>query len=419
MTQPVYITHTASFLPLDPVDNDHMETVLGQTGSHPSRARKVTLRSNGIRSRHYVIDPATGAPRHTNAQLAAESVRRLARDAAFDLATLSCLSAGTTIADQLIPGHGLMVHGELAPDRAAPCEVITTAGVCCAGVTALKYAWLAVRSGEHPNAIASASETASLVTRATRYAAETHQQADALEARPELAFEKDFLRWMLSDASGAFLLQPQPAAESSEFRVQGSEFASGAAAPTLSPELRTLNSSGASAPSLRIDWIDTFSYANEMPVCMYAGATRNADGTLKSWLLHDHDQLGRESVLALKQDVRLLNENIGPFSIEKPLAQIIARRSLRAADIDWFLPHLSSEYFRQPAARTLEKMNFPIPQERWFTNLATRGNTGAASIYVMLDELIRTKQLRRGQRILCFVPESGRFSTAYFHLTAV
>jgi len=410
MTQPVYITHTASFLPLDPVDNDHMETVLGQTGSHPSRARKVTLRSNGIRSRHYVIDPATGAPRFTNAQLAAESVRRLARDADFDLAALSCLSAGTTIADQLIPGHGLMVHGELAPDRAASCEVITTAGVCCAGVTALKYAWLAVRSGEHPNAIASASETASLVTRATRYAAETHQQADALEARPELAFEKDFLRWMLSDASGAFLLQP---------RLPPATATAGNAEFPLGENAKKNLGAPRDATALRIDWIDIISYANEMPACMYAGATRNADGTLKSWLLHDHDQLGRESVLALKQDVRLLNENIGAFTIEKPLAQIIARRSLRAADIDWFLPHLSSEFFRQPAARTLEKLNFPIPQDRWFTNLATRGNTGAASIYVMLDELIRGGRLRRGQRILCFVPESGRFSTAYFHLTVV
>jgi len=389
MALPVYITHTASFLPLDPVDNDHMEAVLGQTGPRPSRARKVTLRSNGIRSRHYVIDPATGAPRYTNAQLAAESVRRLARDAAFDLSTLSCLSAGTTIADQLIPGHGLMVHGELARDRAGPCEVITTAGVCCAGATALKYAWLAIRSGEHPNAIASASEVASLVTRATRYTAETQQQADALESRPELAFEKDFLRWMLSDASGAFLLQTQPAP------------------------------AAAALPSLRIDWMDTFSYAAEMPVCMYAGAARNPDGTLKSWLLHDHAELGRDSILAIKQDVRLLNENIGPYTIEKPLSQIIARRSLRAGDIDWFLPHFSSEFFRQPAMRTLEKMNFAIPPERWFTNLATRGNTGAASIYVMLDELVRSGRLRRGQRILCFVPESGRFSAAYFHLTVV
>ena len=29
-----------------------------------------------------------------------------------------------------------------------------------------------------------------------------------------------------------------------------------------------------------------------------------------------------------------------------------------------------------------------IPCERWFTNLTTKGNTGAASIYIMLEELV-------------------------------
>jgi 3-oxoacyl-[acyl-carrier-protein] synthase-3 len=386
MPQPVYITHTAAFLPLDPVDNDHMEAVLGQAGPRPSRARKVTLRGNGIRSRHYVIDPATGRPRFTNAQLAAGAIRALARESRFDLAALDCLAAGTTIADQLLPGHGVMVHGELAADGVAPCEVITTAGVCCAGATALKYAWLAVRAGDAANAIAASSEIASLMMRATRYEAETREQADALEADPGLAFEKDFLRWMLSDAAGAFLLRPRPAP---------------------------------GRASLRIDWMDTMSRAHAMPVCMYAGAEKNADGTLTGWLLHDHGQLGRRSVLAIKQDVRLLNSNITAECVEKPLAAIAARRGLRAADVDWFLPHMSSEYFREPLARALENIGFGIPQERWFTNLATRGNTGSASIYVMVDELFRSGRLRPGQRILCFVPESGRFSSAYIHLTVV
>ncbi len=52
-----------------------------------------------------------------------------------------------------------------------------------------------------------------------------------------------------------------------------------------------------------------------------------------------------------------------------------------------------------------------IPQERWFTNLATKGNTGAASIYIINDELRRSGRLRTGQRLLCYVPESGRFAT--------
>ena len=77
MTQQVYITHIAAFLPNDPVSNDAMESVLGQIGKRPSRARKLILRSNRIKSRYYAIDPQTGKATHTNAQLTAEAVRKL------------------------------------------------------------------------------------------------------------------------------------------------------------------------------------------------------------------------------------------------------------------------------------------------------------------------------------------------------
>ena len=60
-----------------------------------------------------------------------------------------------------------------------------------------------------------------------------------------------------------------------------------------------------------------------------------------------------------------------------------------------------------------------IPQERWFTNLYTRGNTGAASILIMLDEFLRDSRAALGDTILCMVPESGRFNTAYMHFTVV
>jgi 3-oxoacyl-[acyl-carrier-protein] synthase-3 len=89
------------------------------------------------------------------------------------------------------------------------------------------------------------------------------------------------------------------------------------------------------------------------------------------------------------------------------------------AYLDWYVPHYSSEYFRQPVYDKLRAMDFEIPFERWFTNLATKGNTGSASIYIMLDELYRSGRLAPGQKILCFVPESARFSAGYMLLTVV
>ena len=87
--------------------------------------------------------------------------------------------------------------------------------------------------------------------------------------------------------------------------------------------------------------------------------------------------------------------------------------------MDWFLPHISSLYFAPILARTLDEIGFPIPAERWFTNLVSKGNTGSASPYIMLDELIRSGRIRPGQRLLMYVPESGRFSSGFVFLEAV
>jgi 3-oxoacyl-[acyl-carrier-protein] synthase-3 len=60
-----------------------------------------------------------------------------------------------------------------------------------------------------------------------------------------------------------------------------------------------------------------------------------------------------------------------------------------------------------------------IPAERWFTNLVTKGNTGAASIFIILEEALNTGLFKEGEQVLIMVPESGRFMSCYVHLTCV
>jgi 3-oxoacyl-[acyl-carrier-protein] synthase-3 len=60
-----------------------------------------------------------------------------------------------------------------------------------------------------------------------------------------------------------------------------------------------------------------------------------------------------------------------------------------------------------------------IPEAKWFTNLRTKGNTGAASIFIMLEEAFNGGRFSPGDRILLMVPESGRFSVSFVHLTCV
>ena len=60
-----------------------------------------------------------------------------------------------------------------------------------------------------------------------------------------------------------------------------------------------------------------------------------------------------------------------------------------------------------------------MPESKWFTNLKTRGNTGSASFYIMLEEALSSGLFRPGQRVLAMIPESGRFTAAYALFTVV
>jgi 3-oxoacyl-[acyl-carrier-protein] synthase-3 len=373
-----FITRSAVCLPNAPVENDDIESVLGMIAGKPSRARRIVLRNNGIRQRYYAIDPNTGQATHTNARLTAEAVRGLQVAGEID-----CLVTGTTMPDQLMPNHGVMVHGELGIPA---CEVVSTAGVCVAGITALKYAYLAILAGQAKNAVATGSEQASAVLHARNFEAESEHRIAELENNPEIAFEKDFLRWMLSDGAGAFLVQDQPASN---------------------------------GLSLRIDWIEILSQAGNMEVCMYAGGEKQSDGSLKGWKEFPADEWSKRSVFSVKQDVRLLNESVVYQTIGKPLEKIMLTRGLTPANVDWFLPHMSSEYFRKPIADCMASVGFPVAQEKWFTNLHTKGNTGSAAIYIMVDELLKSGKLKAGERLLCFIPESGRFTGSLMYLTVV
>lgn len=378
----VYITRTAVCMPNKPVENEQIESILGMVAGKPSRTKNVILKNNGINKRYYVLDPKTREPVYTNAQLTAEAVRNLFPTAS-EMNTIDCLVSGTTIADQIMPNHAVMVHGELG---IPPCEVIATSGVCLSSITALKYAYMAVKSGEHKKAVATGSEVLSVLLRSSNYEEESRYNVEELKKNPAIAFEKDFLRWLLSDGAGAFLLESEP----------------------RSKEI-----------SLKINWLKIVSYANEMETCMYAAAVKEDDGNLKGWARFEGHELLERSVFTIKQDVKLLNEKIIHYTVTRALTEIKQKTGLTVDQVDHFLPHVSSMYFYHKVRDALCEMDFEIPQEKWFTNLTTKGNTGSAALYIMLDELLKTGTVKPGENLLCYIPESGRFSSAFLLLTAV
>lgn len=379
-----YINDIAIFLPNAPVTNDEIEDVLGMVNGKPSRSRRIVLRNNGIKTRYYAIDRDTGGFTHNNATLTATAVRSLVEKTGDTLNDIECLSCGTSSPDQITPGHAHMVHGELG---SASCDILNAAGICTSGVASMKYAYMSVASGLVNKAVSTGSDFLSSFMRGQNFTPEMNARIDALEEKPILAFEKDFLRWMLSDAAGAVMITP----EKNPGRI-----------------------------SLRIEWIEHNSYSGELPTCMYSGAIKREDGSLKGWReVDDPCEILIESYLAIKQDTRLLDENIVKITVERALMDVAAKHNLRADDVTWYLPHYSSEYFRDKLSNMMKDNGFDIPQERWFTNLVDKGNTGAASIYLIMEELFYSGMLKEGDKLLCMIPESGRFSVTHMLLTVV
>jgi 3-oxoacyl-[acyl-carrier-protein] synthase-3 len=361
-----WIHATGRFLPGAPVDNEAMDAYVAPLNKLSGRIKRRILGENGILTRHYAID-TEGRTVHSCAEMAAAAIRDCLASthvsgAPAQLDTIGMLACGTSGGDVLMPGFTSMVQGELS---APPMQILSSHGICASGVNAWEAAASAVELGAHDHALVAAAEIPSRLFKRSRYAARGYD-AD---------FDAHFLRWMLSDGAGALQLTSKPV-------MQG---------------LR-----------LRLRFIHQRSFAGDYPVCMQLGM--NADGGRHidhdSW--HDAEADG---ALFLRQDIRLLPHlfDVGVHEY----AKLAHGGWIDPARIDHFLCHYSSERFAPVVDELMQKAGLAIPRERWFSNLTSRGNTGAASIFIMLDEFLRTRTLRAGEQILCFIPESGRFTVAF------
>ena len=201
----------------------------------------------------------------------------------------------------------------------------------------------AVAAGEHSAAICVGAEHASEVLKASviQPIDDRTQHADIRQSQ---WFMSVFLRFMLSDGAGAFLLRDRP----EETGV-----------------------------SLKIDWTHSMSFAHETPLCMKL----------------------ENRTARLTQDVAILSRHLLP-SARKFLASAMQTHHESLDSYRLVLPHMSSYFFRKRFEQVLQTHSKdpdnPVP---YWTNLDTCGNTGSASIYVMLDQFLRENVVRDGDRV--------------------
>ncbi len=358
-----WIEGTGRFLPGDAIDNAAMDDFIAPLNRISDRIKRRILAENGIRTRHYAVDHE-GNTVHSCAAMAAAAIHDCLGAAGGALDDIGLLACGTSGGDALMPGFASMVLGELA---GPPMQTFSSHGICASGVGAWESAAAAVELGGHRHALVAAAEMPSRLFKRSRYAARDYD-AD---------FDAHFLRWMLSDGAGALRLT---------------------SAPRTDTGIR-----------LRLRFMHQRSFSGDYPVCMQLGLTPDRSRShldYGSWQAAEQD-----GALFLRQDIRLLPHlfDIGVHEY----AMLAHQGWIDPASIDHFLCHYSSERFAPVVDELMTKAGLAIPRERWYSNLTSRGNTGAASIFIMLDEFLRTHTLKPGERILCFIPESGRFTVAF------
>lgn len=372
----VFITGWGANLPGAPVTNAAMEDHLGRIGGRPSAMGRRALRWNGVKTRHYAID-TEGWATDSNAGLCAKAITAALETAGLERRDLSFLAAATTQGDYLVPGHAATVHGELG---GGPLEIASFQSVCGSALMAAKSAWLAVASGEHPTATACAGEVSSRWFRP-----EFYEGSALIDDKGRLAPEADILRFTLSDGAGAVVMERAPAPN---------------------------------GLSLKVQFIDLTSLAGAFTPCMWAGAAPGDRAEpMATWGFAGPLAAQASGAVALMQDFDLLKQVIRAW-VGVYLEKVDQGRIVPDA-VDWLLCHYSAESLRQEIVGLLESTAGMIPREKWFSNLPTVGNVGSASIWVMLDEFMRSGRARPGQKILCVVPESGRAFVGFMMLEVV
>jgi 3-oxoacyl-[acyl-carrier-protein] synthase-3 len=351
-----YINSLGAFLPGPSVSNDQMESLLGVVGGRPSKVRPMVLRQNKIKARHYALDPE-GRITHRVSELAALAVKDALSRWTGSQSSIDFLVAATSQGDSLVPGFA-----------------------CASSLMALRTAQLALMAGGRNTAIVCAGELPSRFFRPAFLNVLKHVIDGA---RPDTDIE--FLRWMLSDGGSAAIVENSP-------RARGL--------------------------SLRIDWIDTISYASEYPTCMYAGARKSQEQAELDRYWYEYssvEEAVKDGALTLRQDMRLL-ENIVKLGVRRYF-ELIDEGKIQVSEIDWMVCHYSSHHFYEQIQNLLKNTGGYIPEENWFTNLYEVGNVGSASFLLNLHDLFKSERLRPGQKILCMIPESARFTLGFAQFT--
>jgi 3-oxoacyl-[acyl-carrier-protein] synthase-3 len=360
----IKLTGSGSYLPGDPVTIDEVDYYLGDLNRAPARIQKWLKRMKLLMKEmleveyyHFAIDPETREFIDDNVTMSVKSARKALNMAGLHPNDLELIIYGSAHQDQM-PTASVRIQEALGIDQ---CSELSIHANCTSAYKGVVLAHDLLQSGRYKNALIISSSMSSSELRAEYY----HQEI--------LKKEEVFLRYFLSDGSGAIVLQ-------AENRMTGGFYL----------ENSYMESIGGKKPA---------SMLNHRPAYWINPRDEYEKG------LHHLSQMFNEQ---LRQHFHEKNGSV----FYQGLKRMLTRYPIDIHKIRFFQVNFPSRHISELILDECETLG--IPRSTFYSKMASMGYVGPPMVFICMDRIMREETMEKGDLVLSFVTEVSKFMQAGF-----
>jgi 3-oxoacyl-[acyl-carrier-protein] synthase-3 len=353
----VSLLATGAFLPGPALDNAELEKLCGPLPED-------VLEGIQVKTRHWMIDPATGTHLTSTSKMAEAAARQALERAGVDVSEVDLLVVSTASPEYLLPNVATTVQSLLGLER---CAAIELRAGCSGFVQALDLARRQLADGTARTAVVIGAESISPVL------GPVYLGRDPLDVR----MRDRLALYTFGDGAGAVVLRAEPADS-----------------PTA---------------------VDDFSFVNScMGGLRKPGMQIIGGGTDVS----QAEQLKRRRLMEMKIDVPGTS-SFGPAVFVTAIKDMVQRSGRSLAEFDAIvLPEGNADYFaREFEEAGLSAQDHAALQGKIVENLTDVGATGSAAVPLSLNAGWTAGRISSGDRIVLLGIEASRYVYTGLSLT--
>ncbi len=345
----VSILSTGAYVPGDPLDNATLEKYVGPLPDD-------VLEGIQVKTRYWMIDPATGAHVINNSRMAEHASRQALERAGLEPDEIDLIVVCTATPEYTLPNVATTLQAYLGLESVGAIEI---RGACAGWVQALDLARRQLQAGVARTALVVGSESISPL-----------MAPSFLDKAPDTVRMRDRLTlYTFGDGAGAVVLRAEPVDDAD----QPQEFA-------------YIN---ACAGGLRKPGMEIIGGGTDVPQA---------------------DQVRRKQLIQMKIDVPGTS-TFGPQVFVRAIQEMAARSGKSIGEFDAIvLPEGNAEYFASEyEAAGMSEADRDALSGRIVENLADVGATGSAAVPLSLDDGWTSGRIKPGDDIVLLGIEASRY----------